>query len=109
MAERPTVTKEQLMENHPDMLEEYEGMAHGCNGTRASDMQVGGNHYKGMVIQPAEFLEKNQIGWCEGNAIKYICRHSQKGQKADVLKAIHYLELILEWEYGNVEDTDPGQ
>jgi len=90
-------------------MAERPSLEQGSNGTRASDMQVGGDHYKGMVIQPAEFLEKNEIGWCEGNAIKYICRHSQKGQKADILKAIHYLELILEWEYNNVEDTDPGQ
>ncbi len=35
----------------------------------------------------------------EGNAIKYICRHKLKGKKEDILKAIHYLEMILERDY----------
>ena len=40
--------------------------------------QVGGDHYKNMVIQPSEFINKNNIPFAEGNAIKYLCRHKQK-------------------------------
>ena len=40
--------------------------------------QVGGNHYKNMKIQPAEFINKNGLQFAEGNAIKYICRHKYK-------------------------------
>jgi len=36
----------------------------------------------------------------EGNVIKYVTRHKSKGGRADILKAIHYLEKILEVEYG---------
>lgn len=36
--------------------------------------QVGGDHYKNMAIQPAEFILKNDLAFCEGNVIKYICR-----------------------------------
>ena len=61
--------------------------------------QVGGDHYKKMVIQPAEFINKNKLLFAEGNAIKYICRHSTKGKEEDVKKAIHYLEMILERDY----------
>ena len=43
------------------------------------DTQVGGNHYKDMAIQPSEFINKNRILFAEGNAIKYICRHNNKG------------------------------
>ena len=68
---------------------------------RASEKQVGGNHYKDMPIQPGEFIRANNIGWYEGNAIKYICRHAQKNGRQDIEKAIHYLELVLE-EYENV-------
>lgn len=57
--------------------------------------QVGGSHYKDMPIQPGEFIRLNGIGWYEGNAIKYICRHRQKGGATDLQKAIHYLELAL--------------
>jgi hypothetical protein len=61
--------------------------------------QVGGDHYKKMVIQPAEFINKNKLLFAEGNAIKYICRHNYKGGEEDVKKAIHYLEMILERDY----------
>lgn len=71
---------------------------------KPSGRQVGGSHYSGMAIQPTEFIVKNGLGWCQGNAIKYICRHDKKGGKADILKAMHYLELLLELEYGENDD-----
>ena len=61
--------------------------------------QVGGDHYKKMTIQPAEFINKNKLLFAEGNAIKYICRHSEKGGIQDVDKAIHYLEMVKERDY----------
>ena len=61
---------------------------------KASDKQVGGTHYKDMVVQPAEFINKNKLLFAEGNAIKYICRHKAKGELKDIEKAIHYLEMI---------------
>ena len=61
--------------------------------------QVGGDHYKKMVIQPAEFINKNKLLFAEGNAIKYICRHSEKGGIQDIDKAIHYLEMVKERDY----------
>ena len=61
--------------------------------------QVGGKHYRNMKIQPAEFINENKLLFAEGNAIKYICRHSTKGKEEDVKKAIHYLEMILERDY----------
>ena len=66
---------------------------------KASDKQVGGTHYKDMVVQPAEFINKNKLLFAEGNAIKYICRHKAKGKLQDVEKAIHYLEMIIERDY----------
>ena len=61
--------------------------------------QVGGKHYRSMKIQPAEFINENKLLFAEGNAIKYICRHSQKGGVEDIDKAIHYLEMIKERDY----------
>ena len=61
--------------------------------------QVGGDHYKKMTIQPAEFINKNKLLFAEGNAIKYICRHSEKGGIQDIDKAIHYLEMVKERDY----------
>ena len=61
--------------------------------------QVGGDHYKKMVVQPAEFINKNKLLFAEGNAIKYICRHSTKGGIQNIDKAIHYLEMVKERDY----------
>lgn len=65
---------------------------------KATDKQVAGDHYK-MPIQPIEFIVKNNIDFCEGNAIKYICRHEKKNGVQDIDKAIHYLELLKELKY----------
>ena len=61
--------------------------------------QVDGTHYTSMKIQPAEFINENNLQFAEGNAIKYICRHQKKGKRKDIEKAIHYLEMILERDY----------
>jgi len=61
--------------------------------------QVGGTHYKSMVIQPSEFINKNDLPFAEGNAIKYLCRHKQKNQKEDLLKAKHYIDMAIERDY----------
>ena len=61
--------------------------------------QIGGAHYKSMVLQPREFINKNRLPFAEGSAIKYICRHALKGKEEDIDKAIHYLEMIKERDY----------
>ena len=65
------------------------------------DTQVGGDHYKDMKIQPSEFINKNKMQFAEGNAIKYICRHQKKGGKQDLEKAKHYIDMIIERDYGD--------
>jgi hypothetical protein len=62
--------------------------------------QVGGDHYKDLAIQPAEFITKNSIDYLAGNVIKYVVRHKNKNGAQDIRKAIHYCQLILELEYG---------
>jgi hypothetical protein len=64
----------------------------------ALDTQIGGTHYKNFAIEPIEFIHKNGIGFCEGNAIKYLVRWREKGGKQDLLKAKHYVDLLLEME-----------
>ena len=61
--------------------------------------QVGGKHYKKYKIQPSRFINENKILFAEGKAIKYICRHQDKGKKEDLLKAIHYIQMIIERDY----------
>jgi len=61
--------------------------------------QVSGTHYKNKAIQPIQYIHANNLGFCEGNVIKYVTRHKNKNGRADIEKAIHYLELLLELEY----------
>ena len=69
-------------------------------GSRAVDVQVGGNHYKDFKIMPVEYISKNKLDFLEGNIIKYVSRHRNKNGAEDIRKIIHYAELILELEYG---------
>ena len=70
------------------------------------DKQVGGFHYLKFKIQPSEFINKNKILFAEGNAIKYICRHDNKGGKEDLKKAKHYIDMIIERDYSEEKPLD---
>ena len=63
------------------------------------EKQVDGPHYKGMKIQPAEFINENHLEFAEGNVIKYVCRHRKKDGEKDLLKAKHYIDMIIERDY----------
>lgn len=68
----------------------------------ALDVQIGGDHYKDMAIQPVEFIEKNGIRFLEGCIIKRAARHDKKtGAGAqDLRKIIHEATLLLQLRYG---------
>ena len=66
----------------------------------ALSQQVGGSHYKDMAIQPVEFCMKNGLNFCQASAIKYICRYHKKNGTQDIDKAIHFLQLLKQIEYG---------
>ena len=70
--------------------------------------QIGGSHYKDMAIQPSEYINKNKLQFAEGNAIKYICRHAHKGEVEDLEKAKHYIDMIIERDYGPQESWVDG-
>jgi len=67
---------------------------------KPSEKQVGGSHYKNYKIQPVEFIIKNNIGFVEGNIIKYILRFKEKGGVQDLEKAKHYIELLIDSSKG---------
>lgn len=66
--------------------------------TNALDVQVAGDHYKKLAIQPVQYIHANGIGYFEGNVIKYVSRWRDKGGLADLEKAKHYIELLIELE-----------
>ena len=66
--------------------------------SKAEDIQVGGQHYKGLAIQPARYCHKNKLGKLEGDVIAYVTRWRNKGGIEDLKKAIHSIELIIQYE-----------
>ena len=68
--------------------------------------QIGGNHYSRFKVQPSKFINDNKLLFAEGNAIKYICRHSVKNGKEDLEKAKHYIDMIIERDYSEENPLD---
>ena len=69
--------------------------------TKADDLQVGGDHYKNMGVQPWKAMEswmtpEQFAGFLRGNAIKYLARCDAKGGLDDVKKARHYIDKLIE-------------
>jgi hypothetical protein len=62
--------------------------------------QIGGDHYSKMNIQPIDFITQNNLSFIQGNIIKYICRYKDKNGLQDLKKAQHYMNMLLEIEYG---------
>ena len=63
------------------------------------DKQHGGSHYQKYKIQPSKFVVENELLYAAGCAINYMIRHRDKNGKEDILKAIHFLEMIIERDY----------
>lgn len=60
--------------------------------------QPGGSHYKDKAIQPVQYIHANGLGYCEGNVVKYVSRWRHKNGLEDLLKARHYIDLLIELE-----------
>ena len=52
-------------------------------------------HYD-LPITPLDYINKNNLGFMEGNVIKYISRYRSKNGLEDLEKAKHYIDLIIE-------------
>jgi hypothetical protein len=90
----------QQMELFPETLMEQR-----FNGTRADDLQVSGNHYKDMPVQPwavmqAVLTRDEFLGFLKGNIIKYSMRAGRKDGSDDAGKAKHYMQKLREVGYG---------
>jgi hypothetical protein len=61
----------------------------------ANATQTGGTHYQ-VAIQPWDYIIANNLGYLEGNVIKYVTRYKNKGGVEDLRKAQHYLAKLIE-------------
>ena len=64
----------------------------------ANDTQVGGSHYKQQQMQPWDYIAANNLGFFEGNVVKYVTRWRGNGGVEDLRKARHYLDKLIELE-----------
>lgn len=62
----------------------------------ANDRQEGGFHYKVEGIQCWDFVEAMGLGFLDGNVVKYVARWRKKNGVADLRKAAHYLDKLME-------------
>jgi len=62
----------------------------------ANEIQIAGNHYKAKAIQPWDYIASNDLGYFEGNIVKYVSRWKDKGGVEDLRKARHYLDKLIE-------------
>ena len=74
----------------------------------AFDLQVGGTHYSKYKIQLTEFLIANEIQHGEASVFKYMLRHKDKDGIKDILKAIHYIAMIVEKVYPDEKEIQEG-
>jgi hypothetical protein len=78
-------------------------MEQNVNGITADDIQVSGNHYKDMAIQPWHIMEAVMTpeafrGFLCGNVIKYSLRAGRKEGSDDAGKAKHYMMKLKEFD-----------
>jgi len=64
----------------------------------ALNVQVGGNHYKDMKIQPIEYIHANKMPFIDGCVVKYISRWRSKNGIKDLEKIKHFIDLLIELE-----------
>jgi hypothetical protein len=88
------MAREQLAEGSRPLYQQ------GTSDQRALDKQEGGNHYKDLKIQPVEYIHANGLDYFAGNVVKYITRWRVKNGVEDLLKARHYIDLLIELENG---------
>ena len=78
------------------------------NVASALEQQCGGSHYRNMAIQPIEFIHANGIPFAEGSVIKYVSRWRAKNGIADLEKARHFIDLLIELERKKLSTTAPS-
>jgi len=54
-------------------------------------------HYTNVGMEPKVYIMANQMGFAEGNVIKYVSRYKLKGTPVkDLMKARDYIDWLIE-------------
>ncbi len=67
------------------------------------NVQVGGDHYTKLKIQPMEYSMANGLNACQHTVIKYVTRYKDKNGIEDLMKAMHTLDMLIEFEKGKTK------
>ena len=64
-------------------------------------MQIGGDHYKNMGVEPWDVVDtwslEQRIGFYRGGALKYLMRMGSKDESPrEIAKGRHYMTKLLE-------------
>ncbi len=62
----------------------------------ANETQVGGSHYKQFEHETWDVIADWELGYFDGNAVKYLSRWRRKGGVEDLRKAAHYIQKLIE-------------
>ena len=69
---------------------------------KANNKQVAGSHYK-SAIEPWDVITEWELGYLDGSAVKYLARWRKKNGVEDIMKAIHFLEKLVEVENARLQ------
>jgi hypothetical protein len=96
MTKPPIPTSDQLDLFHDATRAIIQEQRKQLEALKANDVQVAGTHYKSKAVQPWDYIVANNLGYLEGNIVKYVSRWKDKGGVDDLKKARHYLDKLIE-------------
>jgi len=94
MVKEPNMNHDTIKQYIDEVQQQH--IAHIGAAIRANAQQVGGAHYATKAIQPWDYIVANNLGYLEGNIVKYVSRWKDKGGVEDLKKAQHYLQKLIE-------------
>jgi len=65
---------------------------------KATDTQIGGDHYTKLAIQPMRYSMENGLDPLQHTIIKYVTRFRDKAGIEDLEKAKHCIDMLIEYE-----------
>lgn len=80
------------------------GIAHAWEPVKPVPLkvQVGGDHYTRMAIQPMEYSMANKLDALQHTIVKYVSRFRSKNGIEDLKKARHAIDMLIAHEEKNV-------
>ena len=79
---------------------------HEAAPSRANDHQIGGSHYKQFKYETWDVIIDWDLGYLDGNAVKYLSRWRHKNGIEDLKKARHYIDKLIETEQERASGSD---